>query len=138
VHVSAKADYALRVLLELAAQHPGVVTMSDIVGRQALPRSFAETILPGLRRAGFVRVSRNGQAGYSLARPPDQISVGTVIRAVDGPLVRVRGLPPEHLDYVGAAQGLGTLWQTATANLADLLDSATLQDLVTGRWADAS
>ena len=134
MHVSAKADYALRALLELAARHPTPATMSEVVALQALPRGFTESIMPGLRRAGFIRVSRAGQPTYSLSRPPDRITVGSVLRAVDGPLARIRGLPPEQLDYAGAAQGLAAVWLVATTNLSNLLDAVSLQDLVTGRW----
>jgi Rrf2 family protein len=130
VQVSAKADYALRALLQMAACHPVPLTMSGIVGPQALPRSFAETILAELRRAGFLRVSRVGQPSYSLSRPPDRISVGSVLRAVDGPLTRVRGLPPEALTYSGVAQGLAVLWLEASARLEQLLDEVSLHDLV--------
>jgi Rrf2 family protein len=138
MHVSAKAEYALRALLELTANHPAPVTVSGVVALQGLPHSFAEAILPALRRAGFVRVARVGRAGYSLARAPDQITVGSVLRAVDGPFVTVRGLPPEALSYTGAARGLDELWRTTTTSLAELLDGVTLQDLVAGRTADAA
>jgi Rrf2 family protein len=133
VHVSAKADYALRALLQLAERHPAPVTMSEVVALQALPRSFAETILPALRRAGFIRVTRAGHPGYSLTRPPDEVSVGSVLRAVDGPLTRVRGLPPESLTYSGPAAALAELWLAAAAQLAGLLDGISLADVVSGR-----
>ncbi|MDT4916357.1 MAG: hypothetical protein QOI15_2147 [Pseudonocardiales bacterium] len=135
MHVSARTDYALRALLQLAARHPGAVTMGEVVTQQGLPRSFVETILPDLRRAGFVRVSRVGQPSYTLTRAPDQISVGSVLRAVEGPLTRVRGLPPDALSYTGAAQGLGALWVAATAVLSELVDTVTLSDLVAGHAA---
>jgi Rrf2 family protein len=138
MHVSARTDYALRALLQLAARHPGAVTMGEVVSQQRLPRSFAETILPDLRRAGFVRVSRVGQPSYTLARPPDQISVGSVLRSVEGPLTRVRGLPPDRLDYTGAAADLGTLWLAASSALSEVVDAVTLDDLVSGRWSRES
>lgn len=135
MYVSAKADYALRSLLQIGASYPGQVTMADIVSTRQLPRSFVESILPELRRADFVRLWRGGAAGYSLCRPPEEISVGSVLRTIDGPFTRVRGLPPDELAYGGAAAGLSALWQTVNATLEQLLDGVTLADLIGGRAA---
>ena len=137
-YVSAKADYALRALLQIAKSYPGHVTMSDMVNAQALPRSFVESILPELRRADFLRLWRGGMSSYSLSRPPDEITVGAVLRAVDGPFTRVRGLPPDEITYAGAARGLSQLWTQVTATLERLLDSVTLADLASGRWPNGA
>jgi Rrf2 family protein len=133
VHVSAKADYALRALLEIAAHHPAPVSMSEVVERQALPRSFAVAILPELRRADFVRMRREHGVGYSLARPPREIRVGEVLRAVDGPFVLVRGVPPAEVTYRGPAVALTRLWREADDRLDHLLEHVTLADLLSAR-----
>src|SRR3954468_24168266 len=133
VHVSAKADYALRALLEIGAHHPEPVSMSEVVERQALPRSFAVAILPELRRADFVRMRRDNGVGYSLARAPHEIHIGEVLRVVDGPFVLVRGVPPDEVIYRGPAVALTRLWQAADDRLDDLLEQVTLADLLTAR-----
>jgi len=133
MHVSAKADYALRALLEIAAHDPDPVSMSEVVDRQALPRSFAVAILPELRRADFVRMRREHGVGYSLARPPQEIHVGEVLRAVDGPFVLVRGVPPHEVNYPGPAAALASLWRAADDRLDHLLERVTLADLLSAR-----
>jgi len=133
VHVSAKADYALRALLEIAAHHPDPVSMSEVVDRQGLPRSFAVAILPELRRADFVRMRRDHGVGYSLARPPQEIHIGEVLRVVDGPFVLVRGVPPAEVTYRGPAVALARLWRAAGDRLDHLLEQVTLGDLLTAR-----
>jgi Rrf2 family protein len=141
VHVSAKADYALRALLEIAAHHPDPVSMAEVVDRQSLPRSFAVAILPELRRADFVRMRREHGVGYSLARAPHDIRIGDVLRVVDGPFVLVRGVPPQEVTYRGPAVALGRLWRAADDQLDHLLDEVTLADLLSPRgdssWAAA-
>jgi Rrf2 family protein len=134
VHVSARAEYALRALLQIAACYPGQVTMSDIVAAQSLPRSYIEAILPELRRADLLRLRRGGHSSYSLARPPEQISVGAVLRAVDGPLTQVRGLPPDEITYAGVARGLSALWLATTKSLERLLNDVTLADVLGNDW----
>lgn len=130
MYVSARADYALRALLQIGANYPRRVTMADIVNAQALPRSFVESILPELRRADFVRLWRGGVASYSLCRSPDQISIGSVLRTIDGPFTLVRGLPPEELTYPDAAGGLAALWLSVSASLEEQLSGITLADAI--------
>ena len=86
--ISAKTDYAVRALLELAAREPSLVKVDAIIGEQQLPRKFVEAILGELRRAGLVRSQRGADGGYALALPASEITLGAVIRAVDGPLGR--------------------------------------------------
>ena len=136
MHISARTDYALRALLEVAASYPNGATMSEIVNAQGLPRSFIEAILPELRRADLVRLSRGGTARYSLARPAEDMSVGSVLRAIDGPFTRVRGLPPDLVDYNGSAREMSALWVAVEASLDHLLEGITLADLVSGVWPE--
>lgn len=132
MHVSARADYALRALLQIAASYPRRVTMADIVSAQALPRSFVESILPELRRAGFVRLWRGSAASYSLCRSPDQITIGSVLRIIDGPFTLVRGLPPDELTYTNTARGLAAIWRLVSVSLEELLNGITLADAING------
>jgi Rrf2 family protein len=126
VEISAKSDYAIRALLELASQAPELVKIDAIVGDQKLPRKFVEAILGDLRRAGIVRSMRGADGGYALARPATEISIGSVIRAVDGPLAEVRGLRPDEMNYTGLSVAV-------RASLRRVLDETSLQQLLTGK-----
>src|SRR5437867_10449350 len=96
VRTTAKADYAVRAAVELAAAGD-MVTADQIAQAQSIPVNFLENILRDLRRAGLIE-SRRGQAGgYLLARSADEISIADVIRAVEGPLADARHLSPAPL-----------------------------------------
>ena len=133
--VSAKSDYAVRALLELAQAGggDGPVKGERLAQGQDIPLKFLENILIDLRHAGIVRSQRGAEGGYWLARSPDEIYVGEVIRAVDGPLASVRGEAPEDLDYDGAAEHLQTVWIAVRASLRSVVDELTLADVVAGR-----
>jgi len=131
VRTTAKADYAVRAAVELAAVG-GLVNAEQIAQAQDIPLNFLENILRDLRRAGIVE-SRRGQAGgYALARPAEQISVADVIRAVEGPLANVRGRAPETLAYPGAAEKLRDVWVALRANIRAVLEGVTLADVARG------
>jgi Rrf2 family protein len=133
VEISAKSDYAVRALLGLAAHTPNLVKVDLIIGEQRLPRKFVEAILGELRRAGLVRSQRGAEGGYALARPASDITLGAVIRAVDGPLAEVRGLRPDQTTYTGVAQHLPEVWVAVRASLRRVLDETTLQHVLTGK-----
>ena len=131
MRTTAKADYAVRTAVELAAVG-GLVNAEQIAQAQDIPLNFLENILRDLRRAGIVE-SRRGQAGgYALARPAEQISVADVIRAVEGPLANVRGRAPETLAYPGAAEKLRDVWVALRANIRAVLEGVTLADVARG------
>jgi len=133
VHISAKADYAMRALLLLAAHEgAGPVNAEEIARKQGIPFKFLENILVELRKDGLVASQRGAEGGYRLAKPPDKVSVASVIRAVDGPLAEVRGLRPEDAKYEGSAEHLREVWIAVRASLRAVLESVTLQDVVTG------
>ena len=128
MHITAKSDYAVRAVLSLAhhealladegvTEEP-VVKIGVICEEQGLPRKFLEGILGDLRRAGIVRTRRGGNGGYGLARPADQITLGAVLRAVDGPLAEVRGLRPHETSYSGAAEHLPEVRRRVVEDLA--------------------
>jgi Rrf2 family protein len=133
VEISAKSDYAVRALLGLAAHTPDLVKVDIIIGEQRLPRKFVEAILGELRRAGLVRSQRGAEGGYALARPASDITLGAVIRAVDGPLAEVRGLRPDQTTYTGVAEHLPEVWVAVRASLRRVLDETTLQQVLTGK-----
>ncbi len=133
MRLSAKADYALRAGVELAAAGDSApVKAEQIAAAQKIPPKFLESILLQLRNGGLVRSQRGAEGGYWLARPAAEISLAEVIRAVDGPLASVRGERPESLAYTGAAEPLGLVWIAVRANLRAILETVTLADVAAG------
>ena len=133
MQVSAKADYALRALSELASAGGGPVKGAQLSSAQHIPPKFLENILIELRHAGIIRSQRGAEGGYRLARPADQINLAEIIRAVDGPLANVRGHRPEEVAYEGPAEHLVEVWIAVRASLRRVLEGVTLEDLVKGR-----
>ena len=133
MRVSAKADYAVRAALELAAaEGKGPVKGERIAHAQAVPIKFLENILLELRHAGLVKSQRGVEGGYWLARPGSEISLAEVMRAVEGPLANVRGVRPEEVEYEGAASHLRDVWIAVRASLRGVLEEATLAEVVAG------
>ncbi|HEY7007840.1 MAG TPA: Rrf2 family transcriptional regulator [Jatrophihabitantaceae bacterium] len=133
MQISAKSDYAIRALLQLAAHEPDLVKVDVIVREQGLPRKFVEAILGELRRDSIVRSQRGADGGYALARPAAQITLGAVIRAVDGPLAEVRGLRPHETTYEGVAAHLPEVWVAVRTSLRRVLDETTLAHVLSGK-----
>jgi Rrf2 family protein len=132
MRVSAKADYAIRAAVELAAAGEGPVKGEAISQAQAIPPNFLENILADLRVAGIVQSRRGADGGYWLARPANEISLADVIRAVDGPLANVRGVRSESLEYQGSAERLLDVWVAVRASLRNVLERVTLADVARG------
>ncbi|HEX6663579.1 MAG TPA: Rrf2 family transcriptional regulator [Gaiellaceae bacterium] len=132
MRVSAKADYALRATIELAAAGDGPVKGERIAQAQEIPLKFLENILGDLRHAGLVRSQRGVDGGYWLARPADEITVAAVVRAVEGPIANVRGIGPEQVSYAGSAERLRDVWIAVRANLRAVLEQVTIADLARG------
>lgn len=132
MRISAKADYALRAALELAAAGDGHVKGERIAQAQDIPLRFLENILLELRHQGLVQSQRGAEGGYWLARPPDEITLAEIIRAVEGPLANVRGERPESVRYSGPAERLQDVWIAVRSNLRGVLESVTLADVATG------
>jgi Rrf2 family protein len=134
MRVSAKVDYAVRAAIELAvAAGEGPVKGERIATAQAIPPKFLENILLDLRHAGLVASQRGIEGGYWLARPPEEITVADVIRAVEGPIASVRGVRPDELEYTGSAEPLREVWLDLRTALRGVLEHVTLADLVKGR-----
>jgi len=130
MRVSAKSDYALRALIEIARRSDGHPVRAEDLGRlQGIPKGFLQAILGDLRKAEIL-LSQRGQAGGGVfARPPERVSVADVIRAVDGPLVSIYGKRPESVDYNAAARGLQDVWVAARTSLRDVLEHVTIRHL---------
>ncbi|RCG15563.1 Rrf2 family transcriptional regulator [Streptomyces diacarni] len=134
MRISAKADYAVRAALQLAAAEPGGTVKAECVAEaQEIPHKFLEGILNDMRRGGLVASQRGVNGGYRLAKPTEDISIADIIRVVDGPLVSVRGVRPPELSYSGPAESLLPLWIALRVNVRQILEGVSLADLVSGR-----
>jgi len=134
MRISAKADYAVRAAVELAAapdERP--VKAERIATSQDIPLNFLENILGELRHAGIVRSQRGADGGFRLARPADEVTVADVIRAVEGPLATVRGGPPEDCAYGGAAETMPRVWIAVRKSLRSVVENVTLADVASGK-----
>lgn len=140
MHVSAKADYGMRALLELAAEYredPRRLVKGDAIARrQGVPMKFLEGILRQLRQAGIVASQRGAEGGYRLDRDPSLVTIADVVRALDGPLAAVRGERPEDLEYPGAAEHLREVWVAVRAAMRHVLEHISLADVAAGRMPD--
>lgn len=133
MYISAKVDYALRVLLALAAESGGsAMTGEALATAQHVPVKFVENTLVELRRAGIVTSRRGREGGYRLARPAHAIAVADIVRVLEGPLAEVRGERPEDMVYEGPATHLQEVWVAVRAALRLVLESVTLADLLAG------
>ena len=137
MRVSAKADYAIRAAVELAAAGEGPVKGDAIARAQQIPQNFLENILADLRNAGLVASRRGAEGGYWLARPAAEVTLADVIRAVDGPLANVRGVRSERVTYEGSAAPLRDVWIAVRASLRGVLERVTLADLASGELPES-
>jgi Rrf2 family protein len=133
VRVTAKAEYAVRAVMELAGGEGEPVKRDTIVAAQAIPPKFLENILSELRHAGLVESQRGSEGGYWLALPPEKITVADIMRAVEGPLASVRSSRPETLEYEGLAEPLQYVWVALRTSIRTVLDRVTVADLISGK-----
>ena len=138
MRVSAKSDYALRALIEIARRDDGAPVSAEELGRlQDIPHGFLQAILADLRRSGIVMSQRGQSGGWRMARAADEVSVADVIRAVDGPLVSVYGLRPEAVNYNDAAEVLQHVWIAARRALREVFEDVSIQQLADGDLPEA-
>jgi Rrf2 family protein len=138
MRVSAKSDYALRALIEMASRVDGRPVSAEELGRlQEIPHGFLQAILADLRRAGIVMSQRGQSGGWRMGRPAVDVSVADVIRAVDGPLVSVYGLRPEAVSYNETADVLQHVWIAARHSLRDVFEHVSIQQLSDGKLPKA-
>jgi Rrf2 family protein len=130
MRISAKADYAVRAALELAASPEGQPVKGErLAEAQNIPLQFLEHILLELKHARLIQARRGAKGGYWLARDPAEITVADVIRAVEGPLANIHEHAPEELHYGGPAEKLRDVWVAVRAGLRAVLENVTLADL---------
>jgi Rrf2 family protein len=133
MRISARADYAMRAAVELAAAGGGPVKGEALATAQGIPPKFLENILGDLRHARLIRSQRGAEGGYWLARPAEEISVADIVRAVEGPLATVRGERPEDVAYGGAAEQLQQVWIAVRKSLRDVVENVTVADVANGK-----
>jgi len=128
MNISVKSEYALKAVFDLASQHLAAtrgssiapVKIADIAKRQKIPQKFLELILSGLKQNGFVDSRRGAEGGYLLARTPDSITIGEVLRAVEN----IKGGSRQTADDPFAA-----IWQRVDAAVSDVLDRTSFAEL---------
>ncbi|GIJ49207.1 hypothetical protein Val02_60930 [Virgisporangium aliadipatigenens] len=130
VHISARTDYAVRAMLVIAEAHPRFVRAAEIATAQQIPAGFLTSILVDLRRGGLVLSYRGNDGGYGLARAAEAISLGEILRVMDGELTTVRGRPTVAATYGGTAQGLREVWISLDEAVSGVVDGVRLADLV--------
>lgn len=134
MRITARTDYAARAMIELAAVEPDALLKAETIAeRQDIPKRFLLNILHDLRVAKLVDSRRGNVGGYGLARPASEIAIADIIRAVEGPLADVHGMPPESLDYPEPATALRDVWLATRVAVREVLEKATLADIVGGQ-----
>jgi Rrf2 family protein len=130
MNISVKGEYALHAIFDLAMQKPGEpVRIADIAQRQKIPQKFLELILAGLKQAGFVESRRGAEGGYLLARAADSLTVGEVLRFVEGPLHgKGRGKRKSETPFT-------EMWQHVDQAISGVIDRTTFADLMRG-WQE--
>jgi len=128
VRISAKGEYAIKAMVDLAL-HEGqdLQPIQDVAARQGIPQRYLEQVLLQLKRSGFLYARRGSAGGYRLSRPAEQVTVGELLRAVEGPPAR-----PDSSRRGGRdedAAGLHELWQEIAEAVASVVDRTTLDDL---------
>ena len=130
MNISVKGEYALQAILDLASRPPGEpVKIAEIARRQRIPQKFLELILAGLKQGGFVESRRGAEGGYLLARPADAITVGDVLRFVEGPhSSKARHRRKEETPFT-------EMWGQVDQAVSNIIDHTTFADLLRG-WTE--
>lgn len=131
--VSVKGEYALRAVFDLAARNaPGPVKIAEIAQRQEIPQKFLELILAQLKQGGFLNSRRGSEGGYSLAQPAAEITVGAVLRHIEGTLSTSRRM---HRNSLPEGSPFPDFWKQVEEALSGVIDQTTFADLVE-RWRE--
>ena len=137
MRVTHKVDYAVRAMTALARHDevaPGTPIKRELLAaEESIPPAFLDDILRSLRNGGLAQSQRGAEGGWKLARPAADISVGAIIRAVEGPLAAVRGIRPHELTGAEATEPFVSLWVATRVALRSVLDVVTLADLAAGK-----
>jgi len=131
VKITYKGDYALKAVLDLALHYDkGVSTIHGISKRADIPIKFLEQVLLDLKRGGFVESKRGKEGGYLLAKPPSKITVGDVVRFIDGPIEPIGCLDKK---YSGCRDMYSCvfrkIWQETARSISLIVDNVNFEDL---------
>ncbi|ORB83398.1 transcriptional regulator [Mycobacterium kansasii] len=133
MRMSAKAEYAVRAMVQLATAPTGtLVKTDDLAQAQGIPPQFLVDILTNLRTDRLVRSHRGREGGYELARPGSEISIADVLRCIDGPLASVRDIGLGDLPYSGPTAALTDVWRALRASMRSVLEETTLAHVAAG------
>lgn len=138
MRISARTDYAIRVLVELAADTSRPLTCEGIASSQQIPYRFLKAVVRDLRQAGLVRSQRGCEGGYWLGRPAESISLADVVAAVDGELLTVNGETPEAVVYPEPAQRIDRLWRGLRTRVGELFAGISVADLAADAPGEAA
>lgn len=131
MRISAKGEYAIKAMLDLAMHRGGaLVPIQEIAARQAIPQRYLEQVLLSLKRAGLLTSKRGSTGGYHLTEPPDEVTVGAILRAVEGGSAPFEGKPQGRRNGGGGDHDLGELWAEIAGAVAGVVDRWTLGDLL--------
>ncbi|MGH7319281.1 MAG: RrF2 family transcriptional regulator [Candidatus Rokuibacteriota bacterium] len=131
MRISAKGEYAIRAVLDLALHHGrGLIPIQDVARRQGIPQRYLEQVLLLLKRAGFLGSKRGSTGGYRLTRPPEAISVGEVLRTIEGRLTLLEGAGGDSRSRRDADRDLAELWREVAEAVGAVIDRTTFGDLV--------
>ncbi|MBC7251421.1 MAG: Rrf2 family transcriptional regulator [Anaerolineae bacterium] len=129
---SSREQVGLRAMVELAQRYgSGPVPLSEVAAAQEVSLPYLEQVVRPLRRAGLLTSTRGASGGYTLARPPDQITVGDVIRVLEGAIVPIRCVTDQSCSPCTLEGHCATksVWEIVRDRLTETLDSITLADL---------
>jgi Rrf2 family cysteine metabolism transcriptional repressor len=130
MNISVKGEYALHAIFDLALQKSGEpIRIADIARRQKIPQKFLELILAGLKQGGFVESRRGAEGGYLLSRPPEAITVGQVMRYIEG------GKSAKPLRKQSPADPFAETWRRVDQTVSEVIDQTTFAELVRN-WRD--
>lgn len=134
--ISAKVDYALQAVVEIAVatKKDSLISAEEISSRREIPEKFLEGILTLLRKSGVINSYRGPSGGFELAKKPQDIPVADIIRIIDGPLAAVRGFAPEEINYSGAVKNIADVWIATRASLRNVLENISIADILTGEF----
>jgi len=130
--LSTKGEYGLRAMFDLAQRHgSGPISLKSVAARQEISEHYLEQLIAVLRKVGLVKSIRGAQGGYMLGREPEDIKVGDIIRALEGPIAPmdcVNEEDPEECSRSGSCI-TRNIWRKVRDSISDVLDSITLQDM---------
>ncbi len=133
MRLSTKGRYGVKAMFDLALHHgEGPVSLKNVAERQGISEHYLEQLISGLRKAGLVKSVRGAQGGYTLAKEPTKITVGDIIRVLEGPIAPVECVSEEDPELCQKADCCVTrgIWEKVRDSIAGVLDSITLEDMV--------